>query len=100
LDEGSGPVAVIGLLIGIGAPWWRGPIEPQGGEGVLAGLQVGQPVALRDLGAAYEVRVLGEQLPTGEEVAGIGVDYLVLRAAHDGSTRWGRSLLYLELGRN
>jgi hypothetical protein len=67
---------VIGLLVGLSATSWTGAIEPQGGEGVFAGLKIEQAVALKDVGAACEVRVLDQQLPTGEEVAEIGVDYL------------------------
>jgi hypothetical protein len=45
-------VAVIGLLVGIGATSWTGAIEPLGGKGVFGGLKVGQAVALKDVGSA------------------------------------------------
>jgi len=80
-------VAVIVMLVVVGATAWTGAIEPQRGTGVLAGLRVGQPVALKDVGAAYEVRVLEEPFPTGEEVAEVGVDYLVVKGVAGVETR-------------
>jgi len=50
--------SLFGLLIGMTWTTWTGSIEPQSGKGVFAGLKVGQPVTLMDVGAAYEVRVL------------------------------------------
>lgn len=80
-------VAVIGLLVAVGATSWTGAIEPQRGTGVLAGLRVGQPVALQDVGTAYEVRVLDEPFPTGEEIVEVGVDYLVVKSLAGVETR-------------
>ena len=79
--------AALGLLIGMTWPTWTGSIEPQSGKGVLAGLKVGQPVTLTNEGAAYEVRVTDEPLPTVEEVAEIGVDYLVIKSEAGIETR-------------
>ena len=53
-----GIAAVLGLVIGITTTSWTRSIEPQSGKGVFVGLKVGQPVTLKDEGAAYEVRVL------------------------------------------
>ena len=53
-----GIAAVLGLVNRITTTSWTGSIEPQSGKGVFAGLKVGQPVTLKDEGAAYEVRVL------------------------------------------
>ena len=50
--------SLFGLLIGMTWTTWTRGIEPQSGKGVFAGLKVGQPVTLKDEGAAYEVRVL------------------------------------------
>jgi hypothetical protein len=68
--------AALGLLIGITSTTWTSGVEPQSGKGVFAGLKVGQTVMLTDVGAAYEVRVLDEPIPTVEAVAEIGIDYL------------------------
>jgi hypothetical protein len=67
---------VLGLVIGMASTTWTRGIEPQGGKGVFAGLKVGQPVMLKDVGVVYEVRVLDEPIPTVEAVAEIGIDYL------------------------
>ena len=53
-----GIAAVLGLVIGITTTSWTRGIEPQSGKRLFAGLKVGQPVTLMDVGAAYEVRVL------------------------------------------
>ena len=74
-----GGAAVLGLLIGITTTSWTGAIEPQSGKGVFAGLKVGLPVTLKDVGAAYEVRVLDVAIPTVEQVAEVGIDYLVVK---------------------
>ena len=80
-------VTAIGLTVGVGATSWTGAIESQGGKGVLGGLRVGQAVTLKDVGAVCEVRVPDEQLPTGAEVAEVGVDYLVVKAVAGIETR-------------
>lgn len=54
-------------------------IEGRTGGGLFSGLRVGQPVTLKDLGAAYEVGVMGDRFPTGREVAEVGADCLVVR---------------------
>ena len=53
-----GIAAVLGLVIGVTTTSWTRGIEPQSGKGVFVGLKVGQPVTLKDEGAAYEVGVL------------------------------------------
>ena len=47
--------------------------------GLFAGLRVGQPVTLKDLGVAYEVGVTGDRFPTGHEVIEVAKDGLVVR---------------------
>ena len=68
--------AMLGLVIGITTTTWTEAIEPQSGKGVFAGLKVGLPVTLKEVGAAYEVRVLDEPIPAAEQVTGVGVDHL------------------------
>jgi hypothetical protein len=80
-------VAVIGLLIVITTTSWTGAIEPQSGKGVFAGLKVGQPVTLKEVGAAYEVNFLDEPIPTAEKVSEVGVDYLVIKSEAGIETR-------------
>jgi hypothetical protein len=72
-------VAVLGLVIGNTWTTWTGAIEPQTGKGVFAGLKVGLPVTLKEVGAAYEVSLLDEPIPTAEKIADVGVDYLVIK---------------------
>src|SRR5271157_3050562 len=79
--------AASGFLIGITWTTWTRSIEPHNGKGVFSGLKVGQPVTLKDEGAAYEVRVLDEALPTAEEVADVGLDYLVIKSEAGIETR-------------
>ena len=74
----------LGLVIGMASV--RG-VEPSAAKGVLAVLKVGQPVALKDLGTAYEVGVMDVKLPTGEEVAEVGDGYLVVRSVAGVETR-------------
>jgi hypothetical protein len=74
-----GGAAVLGLVIGITTTSLTRAIEPQSGKGVFGGLKLGQPVTLKEVGAAYEVRVLDEPIPTVEKVAVVGVDYLVVQ---------------------
>jgi hypothetical protein len=74
-----GSVVVLGLVIGIASTSWTRGIEPQSGKGVFTGLKVGLPVTLKEVGAAYEVRVLEVPIPTVEKVAEVGVDYLVVK---------------------
>ena len=78
--QAVGGAAVLGFVIGITSTSWTGTIEPQIGKGVFAGLKVGQPVTLKEVGAAYEVRVLLDvAIPTVEQVAEVGVDHLVVK---------------------
>ena len=72
-------VAMLGLVVGITTTSWTRGVEPQSGKGVFAGLKVGLPVTLKEAGAAYEVRLLDEAIPTVEKVAEVGVDYLVIK---------------------
>ena len=72
-------VVVLGMVIGIASITWTRGIEPQSGKGVFAGLKVGLPVTLKDLGTAYEVSLLDESTPTSQKVSEIGVDYLVIK---------------------
>jgi hypothetical protein len=74
-----GVVIVLGLVIGIASTTWTRAIEPQGGKGVFGGLKVGLPVTLKDVGAAYEVSLLDEPIPTGQKVSEVGVDYLAIK---------------------
>jgi hypothetical protein len=74
-----GVAAVLGLVIGITSTSWTRAIEPQTGKGVFAGLRVGLPVTLKEVGAAYEVSLLDESIPTAEKIAEVGVDYLVVK---------------------
>jgi hypothetical protein len=71
--------AVLGLVVVITTTSWTGAIEPQSGKGVFAGLKVGQPVTLKEVGSAYEVRVLDVAIPTIEKVVEVGVDYVVVK---------------------
>jgi hypothetical protein len=54
---------------------------------VLAGLKVGQPVTLQDVGSAYVIRVTDLELPTGEEVAEVGEGYVVVKTQAGIETR-------------
>lgn len=74
----------LGLVIGMASV--RG-VEPSAAKGLLAGLKVGRPVTLKDLGSVYEVRLMDEPLPTGEEVAEVGEGYLVVRSVAGVETR-------------
>lgn len=78
---------VLGLVLMMAAITGIGGVEPQEGRGVLAGLKVGQPVTLQDVGSAYVVRVTGMGVPTGEEVAELGEGYLVLKTQAGVETR-------------
>lgn len=78
---------VLGLVIGMITISGTRGIEPEQAKGVLAGLKVGQPVTLKDLGSVYEVRVMDDKLPTGEVVAEVGVDYLVVKSEAGIETR-------------
>jgi hypothetical protein len=71
----------LGFVLGMAAVARTRGVKPQEGRGVLAGLKVGQPVTLQDLGSAYVIRVLDVDVPTGEEVAEMGDDddYLVVK---------------------
>ena len=80
-------VALIGLLAGISVSSGTGAIEPQGGKSVFSGLKVGQAVALKDVGAAYEVRVLDAEFQAIEVVVEVGVDYLVVKSEAGIETR-------------
>jgi hypothetical protein len=71
--------AVLGLVISITSTTWTRGVEPQSGKGVFAGLKVGLPVTLKDVGAAYEVSLLDEPITTGQKVDEVGVDYLVIK---------------------
>jgi hypothetical protein len=82
-----GVVVVLGLMVGISTTSWTRGIEPQGGKGVFAGLKVGQPVTLKDVGAAYEVSLLDEPIPTGQTVSEVGVDYLAIKSEAGIETR-------------
>ena len=53
-----GIAAVLGLLTGHLDDRGRRASELENGKGVFVGLKVGLPVTLKDVGAAYEVRVL------------------------------------------
>jgi hypothetical protein len=68
-----------GVLVGSASAGRDGAVDHDGGTGLLGGLKVGQPVTLKDLGVAYEVGVMGDRFPTGQEVAEVGADYLVVR---------------------
>ena len=57
--------SLFGLLIGMTWTTWTRAIEPQTGKSVFAGLKVGQPVTLKESGAAYEVRVLDNARAAG-----------------------------------
>ena len=69
---------VAGVLVGSLADL-VGAVDDDGGMGLLDGFKVGQPVTLKDFGVAYEVGVMGDRFPTGQEVAEVGPDYLVVR---------------------
>ncbi len=71
---------VLGLVIGMATVSGTRGYEPKPANVVLSGLRVGQPVTLKDLGTFYEVRVTDDKLPTGEEVAEVGTDYLVVKS--------------------
>jgi hypothetical protein len=79
--------AVLGLVIGFTTASWTSGIEPQNGKGLFTGFKVGQPVTLKDVGAAYEVRVLDEPLPMVEQIAEVGIDYLVVKTEAGIETR-------------
>jgi hypothetical protein len=77
----------LGLVLGMTAVSGSRGVEPQGGRGVLAGLRVGQPVTLQDVGSAYVVRVTDVEVPTGEEVAEVGEGYVVVKTQAGVETR-------------
>ena len=79
-------LSAVALVLVIGMASVSG-VEPKAAKGVLAGLRVGQPVALKDLGTAYEVRVTDDKLPTEEVVAEVGDDYLVVKSVAGIETR-------------
>jgi hypothetical protein len=79
--------AALGLFIGMITVSGTSGIEPERLKGVLAGLKSGQPVALKDLGTVYEVRVMDDKIPTGEEVGEVGVDHLVVKSVAGIETR-------------
>ncbi len=55
--------------------------------GLFAGLKVGRPVVLKDEGVAYEIDVMDDQPSTGQEVAEVGGDYLVIKDVAGVETR-------------
>ena len=69
----------VGLVLGMAVVAGTRVVEPQQGRGELAGLKVGQPVTLQDVGSAYVVRVTDGDVPTGEEVAEVGEGYVVVK---------------------
>lgn len=77
----------LGLVLGVAAITGTRGVEPQGARGVLAGLKVGQPVTLQDVGSAYMVRVTDLDVPTGEEVAEVGEGYVVVKTQVGVETR-------------
>jgi hypothetical protein len=79
--------AVLSLVVGMSLLSVTKGVEPMSERCVLAGLKVGQPVTLKDLGSVYEVRVMDDKLRTGEEVAEVGVDYLAVKSEAGIETR-------------
>ena len=72
---------VLVLVITATAMERAGPhVDDDDDPGVFSGIEVGQRVALRDHGTAYEIKVLSENLPLSHEVVAVGEDYLVVRA--------------------
>jgi len=69
----------VSILVGLAGTTRTRAIEGRTGVGLFAGLRVGQPVTLKDLGVAYEVGVMVDRFPTGREIAEVGADYLVVR---------------------
>ena len=69
----------VSILVGLAGMTRTRAIEGRTGVGLFAGLRVGQPVTLKDLGVAYEVGVMVDRFPTGREIAEVGADYLVVR---------------------
>lgn len=76
--------AVVGVLVGAMA---AGGVEGKRPSGVLAGLTVGRPLSLKKLENAYEINVLSEKFPTGEEVAEVGDDFVVVKSLAGYETR-------------
>ncbi len=70
---------LIGLVTGITSRTWTGAVEPQPAHRLFSGLTIGQPVNLKDAGAAYEIGTLDDRFPMGHEIVEIGADYLVVR---------------------
>ena len=69
----------VSILVGLAGMTRTRAIEGRTGVGLFAGLRVGQPVTIKDLGLAYEVGVMVDRFPTGREIAEVGTDYLVVR---------------------
>src|SRR4051794_11551957 len=76
----------VGLLIGMTVTPRTTAFDDRVGNGLFAGLKVGQPVAIKDVGAVYEISVIGGE-PTGTEVVEVGADYLVLKDVAEVETR-------------
>lgn len=70
----------MGLVVGLFTVRGATGTAPPEARGVLAGLKVGQLVTLKDVGTAYVVQTMEPEIPTGESVAELGPDYLVVRS--------------------
>ena len=68
----------LGFLAGMASAPITGAVEGPAGKGLFSGLKAGRSVGLKDVGAAYEITVMGDE-PLGHEVVEVGTDYLVLR---------------------
>lgn len=76
--------ATLGVLVGA---MTAGGVEGKRASGVFAGLTAGRPVSLNERGDAYEINVLSEKFPTGEEVAEVGDDFIVIKSLGGYETR-------------
>jgi len=80
-------VAALGMVVGMVVAGGASGAQGKRAVGALAGLTVGRPVSLKDEGTVYEVTVMDETLPTGEEVAEVGDNYLVVKDSAGFETR-------------
>lgn len=79
-----GVAAAVGVLVGAMA---AGGVEGKRPGGVFAGLTAGRPVSLNERGDVYEINVLSEKFPTGEEVVEVGDDFIVIKSVGGFETR-------------
>jgi hypothetical protein len=52
---------------------------PKTSKGIFSSLKVGQPVNLKDHGAAYSISFMDDELPLTHTVIEVGGDYVVVR---------------------